>query len=150
KNYLERVPWIVLSALKKRELEKEKRILEERLRQNQKIEAISRLTGGIAHDFNNLLTAIAGYSALIADDTDSNDPRRPDLDEIKKAADRAAALTKRLLTFSHKQVLQPQVIQISSVLARMSDILRCSTTENIDLSIVCDPRAGSIKADPSY
>src|SRR5690606_26784063 len=83
---------------------------EEQLRQAQKMEAVGRLAGGIAHDFNNLLTAINGYSDILLSGMEETDPRRSGLEEIQKAGERAAVLTRQLLTFSRKQVVVPKML----------------------------------------
>ena len=90
----------------------EQKQLEEQLRQSQKMEAIGQLAGGIAHDFNNMLTAISGYAELLACSFDEGDPRADDVDQVRKAAAHAAALTRQLLTFSRKQVLLPQRLDV--------------------------------------
>ena len=92
----------------------ERRHLEEQLRQSQKMEAIGRLAGGIAHDFNNLLTAIVGYSQLLLDRLEVGNPMQEQLEEIKKAGRRAASLTRQLLAFSRKELLQPEVLDLNS------------------------------------
>jgi signal transduction histidine kinase len=89
-------------------------ILEEQLRHSQKMEAVGRLAGGIAHDFNNLLTAIIGYTEIVLHSLDPKDERRADAEEIARAAMRAADLTKQMLAFSRRQVLQPKVIRCSA------------------------------------
>ena len=89
--------------------QEERQKAEERLLHAQKMDAIGRLAGGVAHDFNNLLTVIAGYSDLVLSSVDADDPVRPSVHEIRKAADRAGSLTHQLLAFSRKQVLQPTV-----------------------------------------
>ena len=93
----------------------ERKRSEEQLRKAQEMEAIGRLSGGVAHDFNNILTAITGYSDFLLRDLGPDDPKRSDVNEIKQAADRAAALTQQLLAFSRKQVLQLQVLDLDSI-----------------------------------
>lgn len=126
----------------------EHRTLEEQLRQSQKMEAVGRLAGGIAHDFNNLLTVIKGYSELMLSELDGAHPLRTELDEIKKAADRAASLTRQLLAFSRQQVLAPKVIDLNSVVHNMDKLLRRLLGEDIDLFTVLEGSLGRVKADP--
>jgi len=126
----------------------ERKKLEEQLRQSQKMEAVGQLAGGIAHDFNNLLTAITGYSDLAMRKLQAEDPLRRNLEEIKKAGDRAAALTRQLLAFSRKQVLQPVVLNINAVLSELEKMLRRLIGEDVDLRTALEPELGSIKADP--
>jgi hypothetical protein len=121
---------------------------EAQLRQSQKLEGIGQLAGGIAHDFNNLLTVINGFSALAMKGLSAEDPLRDNLDEIKKAGDRAASLTRQLLAFSRKQVLQPEILNLDSVVAEMEKMLRRVIGENIDLRAVLEPGLGNVKADP--
>ncbi len=121
---------------------------EERLRQSHKLEAMGRLAGGIAHDFNNLLTAIIGYSDLALRRLHDNDPLRRNIDEIKKASNRAASLTHQLLAFSRKQVLQPKVLDLNEVVANMDAMLRRVIGEDIDLVTVLEPQLGHVRADP--
>jgi PAS domain S-box-containing protein len=121
---------------------------EDRLRQSQKIEGIGQLAGGIAHDFNNILTAISGYSELALRRLASDHPLRRNFEEIKKAGDRAASLTRQLLAFSRKQILQPKVINLNVVVPDMDKMLRRLIGEDIDLLTVLDPELGNVKADP--
>jgi PAS domain S-box-containing protein len=126
----------------------ERRQLEDQLRQAQKMEAVGRLAGGIAHDFNNLLTAITGYSDLILRRLRADDPLRRNVEEIKKAGDRAASLTRQLLAFSRKQVLQPKVLDLNAVVSDMEKMLRRLIGEDIELRTALASELGSVKADP--
>ncbi len=121
---------------------------EEQLRQSQKLEGVGQLAGGIAHDFNNLLTVITGFSALAMRGLQPEDPLLSNLEEIKKAGDRAASLTRQLLAFSRRQVLQPKILNLDSVVSDMEKMLRRLIGENIDLRVVLEPSLGSVKADP--
>ncbi len=127
----------------------ERKHLEDQLRQSQKIDAVGQLAGGIAHDFNNLLTAITGYSELLLEDLGAQDPRRHDLEEIRKATRRAASLTQQLLAFSRKQVLQPQVLDLNQVVANAEKLLQRLIGEHIALRTKLDPALGATKADPT-
>lgn len=122
--------------------------IEEQLRQAQKMEAVGQLAGGIAHDFNNLLTVITGYSELVLRRLPREDTLRHHVAEIKKAGGRAAALTRQLLAFSRKQVLQPKVIDLNAVVANMGEMLRRLIGEDVELRTVLAPTLGSTKADP--
>ena len=119
---------------------------EEQLRQSQKLEAIGLLAGGIAHDFNNLLTVIGGYSSLLLRSLDEA-PERQQVEEIKKASDRAAALTRQLLAFSRKQVLQPVVLNLNDIVPEIDKMLRRLIGADIDLLTVIDPELWQVKAD---
>src|SRR2546422_6097831 len=102
----------------------ERKALEMQLLQAQKMEAVGLLAGGVAHDFNNVLTAIAGYAELLREDLPGDDARRGDLEEILRATDRAAALTRQLLAFSRRQVLAPRVLDLNTVVASVDNMLR--------------------------
>ncbi|MDP9267191.1 MAG: PAS domain S-box protein [Acidobacteriota bacterium] len=126
----------------------ERQGLEEQLRQSQKMEAVGRLAGGVAHDFNNLLTVIKGYSELMLDQLSPADPMRAEVEEVERAADRAAALTRQLLAFSRQQVLAPKVIDLNAVVSNMDKLLKRLLGEDIDLFAVLDQKIGSVRADP--
>jgi len=121
---------------------------EEQLRQVQKIEAIGRLAAGVAHDFNNILTVITGHSELLLRQLDADDPRRKNAEQIEKAAYRAAALTRQLLTFSRKQVIEPRVLKLNAIILNIEKMLRRLIGEDIEFCTVLDSAAGHIKADP--
>jgi PAS domain S-box-containing protein len=115
--------------------------------QSAKMEAVGRLAGGIAHDFNNLLTVIMSYGQLQIDEHASDDPRRPDLEQIVSAARRAADLTKQLLAFSRRQVLQPQVLDLSDLVMNLTRMLERVIGENIELRSNLTSRIGCVRAD---
>ena len=122
--------------------------MEEQFRQAQRLEAVGRLAGGVAHDFNNIVQAITGYTALLLSDFPTNDPRRADLEEIRSAAQRATALTRQLLAFSRKQVLQPRVLNLNDVVLGVEKMLRRLIGEDIALVFTPWLGLGSVKADP--
>ena len=122
---------------------------EEELRHSQKMEAVGRLAGGVAHDFNNLLTAIIGYAELIATRTSSNSLAKQNAELIRKAGEQAAALTRQLLAFSRKQILQPKVIDLNALVVEMEKLLRRVIGERFDLQSHPDAENGRVKADPS-
>ena len=121
---------------------------EEQLRRAAKMEAIGRLAGGVAHDFNNYLAAVKGYAHLILQDISAEDSSRDLVEEIAKAADGAAQLTRELLAFGRKAVVSPRVINLNSILDEMADPLKPMLGENILLSVRRGKDLGNIKADP--
>ncbi|HEX6058563.1 MAG TPA: ATP-binding protein, partial [Gemmatimonadaceae bacterium] len=125
----------------------ERRRLEDELRQAQKMEAVGRLAGGIAHDFNNLLTAITNYSELLLDELGSESPLRADVREIRAAADRAGALTRQLLAFGRRQVLQPTTLDVNEVVAELERMLRRLLGPEIVFGVALDAATGFVSAD---
>jgi len=125
----------------------ERHLLEERFRQSQKMEAVGQLAGGIAHDFNNLLMVIGGFSDLALGRIVDGDPLKRDLEQIQKAADRAAGLTRGLLAFSRKQVLMPTVLDLNAVVFDTEKMFRRLIGEDISLETTLLPELGRIKAD---
>jgi PAS domain S-box-containing protein len=122
--------------------------LEEQLRQSQKLEGVGQLAGGIAHDFNNLLTVILGRSQMLQKKLERASPLQRDVDLIHKTAGRAASLTRQLLAFSRKQLLQPKVLDLNAVVADMDKMLQRLIGEHIDLAAVLHPGLGRVKVDP--
>ena len=125
----------------------ERRSLERQLLQAQKMEAVGRLAGGVAHDFNNVLTAIFGYVGLLLYGLPTLSPLRPDLEEIRKAAERAAELTRQLLAFSRKQVLEMRVLDLNELVTDMDRLLRRLLGEDVDVATKLDPTLGAVRAD---
>jgi PAS domain S-box-containing protein len=127
----------------------EKRTLEEQFRQAQKMEAMGRLAGGISHDFNNLLGVIIGYSDLLLASPARDDVTQHQIEEIKKAGQRAASLTRQLLAFSRKQVLTPKVLDLNTVVAETGEMLRRVLGEDVELITRLSPTLDHVKADPT-
>jgi PAS domain S-box-containing protein len=127
--------------------EEEKAVLQEQLRQSQKVEAIGRLAGGIAHDFNNLLTVIKGYSQLSSFELKEGDPLSVNIDEIQNAAERAASLTRQLLAFSRRQVMEMKVLDLNTLLRDLEKMLRRVIGEDIEMVIQLAEDLGRVRAD---
>ena len=125
-----------------------RRHMEEQLRQARKMEAVGMLAGGVAHDFNNLLTIISGYGQLILNNLNASDPNRHSAEQIMRAGERAAALTKQLLAFSRRQVLQPKVVDLNRVVTGLGAMLRRLIGEDVDLRLELDSGLGRVYADP--
>jgi signal transduction histidine kinase/ActR/RegA family two-component response regulator len=143
----------MLSEIERREAElrsevKDRLMAEEQLRQGQKMEAVGRLAGGVAHDFNNLLGVILGYSELLLRQ-DLAAPLRRKVEQIHKAGDRAAALTRQLLAFSRKQVLATEVLDLNALVVEFARMLPPVLGEDIELVITEGPDLGTVKVDPS-
>jgi CheY-like chemotaxis protein len=113
------------------------------------MEAVGQLAGGIAHDFNNLLTAILGNTQLLLRDLPPGDTKRQDVEEIRKASERAASLTRQLLAYSRRQMLQPEILDLNVVVAEMDRMLRRLIGEHIALNTVLAPELGRVRADPN-
>jgi two-component system cell cycle sensor histidine kinase/response regulator CckA len=134
-------------ALQKNEAQK--RELEDQLRQSQKMEALGRLAGGVAHDFNNLLTVIKGHSELILDGNTRGAAVLASGQQIRKAADRAAALTRQMLAFSRKQALQPKILDVNAIVEDVGKFLKRLIPEDVEVIFQTDDMLGRVKADAS-
>ncbi|MBU1694271.1 MAG: response regulator [Verrucomicrobia bacterium] len=123
--------------------------VEEQYAHAQKMESIGRLTGGIAHDFNNTLTAVLGFSSLLLEKTGEDDPDRQNLEQIMMAGERAANLTRQLLTFSHPPLAEMRVLDLNALVVNACHLLRRSLGEDVDLVTLLDEHAGNVRADAS-
>jgi two-component system, cell cycle sensor histidine kinase and response regulator CckA len=140
---------IAIETTDRRLAESALRMTDVQVRQAQKMEAIGQLAGGVAHDFNNLLTAILGYTALLIEATRDQPELAADLAEIKKAGERASSLTRQLLTFSRKQVVQPALLNLNDVVAELEKVLRQVIGDEIELETIKAPGLGKVRADPN-
>ena len=139
---------LAATAVENLELIQSEREKAEQLRQSQKMDAVGQLAGGVAHDFNNLLTVITGYSEMAMSRMQTTDPMRRNMEEIKKAGDRAATLTRQLLAFSRKQMFQEKVVDLNSIVADMNNMLQRLIGEDVELISLLDPQLWRTKADP--
>ena len=126
----------------------ERRVLEESLRQSQKLESVGRLAGGIAHDFNNLLTAILGHASLLVEDDRLTEDVKGQAREMQLAAERAAGLTGQLLAFARRQVAAPRVIDLNEVVGGVDKLLKRVLTAEVRLTTALGPALWPVKADP--
>jgi two-component system cell cycle sensor histidine kinase/response regulator CckA len=140
---------IALEITERKAAEDALRSREDLLRHSQKMEAVGQLAGGVAHDFNNLLTAILGYADLIGDTVQDQPELLGDLDEIKKAGERAKALTRQLLTFSRKQMEQPSIVDLNAVVSQVEKMLHRVLGEDVIIDVAKGPALAAIKADPN-
>ena len=131
-----------------REVERQRAAAVARIREAQRMEAVGRLAGGVAHDFNNLLMAMTGYNDIAIAALDPDDPNRPLLEEVSKAAGRAGSLTRQLLAFSRRQVLQPERLDLNAIVSRLDPMLRRLIGEDIALITRLEPDLGLVMADP--
>ena len=138
---------VTIDITASKEAERGRAQLEEQLRQAQKIDSIGRLAGGVAHDFNNILTAIKGYAELMLLELTPGDPLRSSVTEIRRAGERAADLTHQLLAFSRRQLLQPTVLALNSLIADNMKMLKRLLGEDIELVTLLDSELGQVKAD---
>ena len=138
--------WRDITYRKRAESEKEK--LQSQLQQAMKMEAVGRLAGGVAHDFNNLLTVITGYSELLLQKVGKESPTRGELEEIKRAGERAATLTQQLLAFSRKQIIEPKVMHLDRLVAEVHAMLSRLIGENIEIQTITGKSPGLVKIDP--
>jgi two-component system, cell cycle sensor histidine kinase and response regulator CckA len=148
KTLREKIRALEDSENKRREAEEALRKSEEQIRQWQRVEAIGRLAGGVAHDFNNLLMTILGCSELLLRDFEPGDRRREEVEEIRRAAQRATSLTHQLLAFGRRQVLQPRVLDLNEIVENMNRMLRRMIGEDIQFQAVLEPRLWPVKVDP--
>ena len=138
--------WRDITDQKRAETEKEK--LQAQLQQAMKMEAVGRLAGGVAHDFNNLMTVITGYSELLLQKVGKESPMHGEVEEIRRAGERAASLTQQLLAFSRKQIIEPKVVHLDHLVAEMHKMLGRLLGENIELQAITGKSLGSVKVDP--
>ncbi|MEM0895314.1 MAG: response regulator [Verrucomicrobiota bacterium] len=138
---------VVLNAMNRMHSESEKENLQEQLAQSQKMEAVGKLSGGIAHDFNNMLLPIIGYTDMLLTTMEENDPRNHDLEEIRKAAERAASLTRQLLAFSKKQVIAKTVFNLNEAITSMENMLTRLIGEDVNFQIQLDDSLRTVRAD---
>jgi len=126
----------------------ERKNLEKQLIQSQKMEAVGRLAGGVAHDFNNLMTIVIGNADMLLMSLTKDDPLREDVEEIKKAGGRSTSLTRQLLAFSRRQVLQPMVLNLNTVLAETDKMLRRLIGEDLEMATILESELGKVNIDP--
>jgi PAS domain S-box-containing protein len=129
-------------------LERERRALEDRLNQTERLESMGRLAGGIAHDFNNLLAVILNYASFVSEELDDHDAARVDLRHIQDAAERANELTQQLLAFARKEVMQPKVLDLNDVVSDVQELLRRTIGEQVEMSVTLSPALWHVEADP--
>ncbi len=132
----------------RKEAEAQLKLLESQFRQSQKMEAVGRLAGGVAHDFNNLLTVISSYTEFLLDGLSPSNPLRDDVEQIRKAGNKAATLTRQLLVFSQQEIVQPQALDLNLVIGNLEKMLRRLISEDIELATKFSDSLHPIYADP--
>ncbi len=143
-----RAAGIVMDITEQKRAEHEMRALEQQLRQAQKMEAVGRLAGGMAHDFNNLLMVIQSYTEMLQDNLSEDDSLRRNTEQVLKAADRGASLTKQLLAFSRKQVISPIVLDLNATVSEAAKMLKRLIGEDVELRVTASEALWAVKADP--
>ncbi len=138
----------IRDVTERRQAEEALRRTEEQLRQAQKMEAVGALAGGIAHDFNNVLSVILSYTGFLTDATPPDDPRRSDIDEIRKASQRAVQLTRQLLMFSRKQPVVPRIVNVNEIVLGLEKMLRRLAGDTVEIVLVPGHALGMVRADP--
>lgn len=133
---------------KRLSLERERRALDARLNQSDRLESLGRLAGGIAHDFNNMLAVISSYATFVGRELDDQESARTDLEQIHAATERASGLTRQLLAFARREILQPQILSLNDVVSGLEPLLRRTLGEQIELAIELEPRLRHVEADP--
>jgi PAS domain S-box-containing protein len=124
------------------------KLLQEQLDRARRLESVGQLAGGIAHDFNNILGVIMNYAEFVADELDGGSKAHEDVEEIRRAAERAAALTRQMLIFSRREVVKPEVLDLAKVVAELENLLRRALGERVELKVAIDPDLEAIEADP--
>jgi PAS domain S-box-containing protein len=125
------------------------RAMQDELQRSRRLESIGQLAGGIAHDFNNILGVIMNYAEFVADELEPSSKAQEDVEEIRRAAERAAALTRQLLIFSRREVVKPEVLDLAQVVGELENLLRRALGERVEMSISLEDGLGAIEADPS-
>ncbi len=134
---------IVQDITEREKAERELMFLQEQLRQSQKLEAVGQLAGGIAHDFNNLLTIIKGYSEISLRGLKKGDPLRASIEAIQESADRASGLTRQLLAFSRRQVMELKVQDLNDLVTDLDRMLRRIIGEDVELETRLEEGSGT-------
>jgi two-component system cell cycle sensor histidine kinase/response regulator CckA len=150
KDRLARLVPAVRRALQEVDDRAKRQQLEHQFVQSQKMEVLGQLAGGVAHDFNNILAVIMGYSDMMMETLAADDPLRKDVEQVRQAAERATALTRQLLVFSRKEILQPVVLDLNEVVKSIDKMLRQLIGENILLTVVLGKKIGNLRADAGY
>jgi len=147
RRVLERTKELALQVEERLRAERNLALTEEQLRQAQKMEAIGRLAGGVAHDFNNILSAILSYSSLALSELGESDVARSELNEVISAAERASQLTRQLLAFSRRQMLEPRIVDLNEVISRLQSMLRRLIGEDVELKTTLAPTLSPVRVD---